>query len=96
MNSSFSSFLMRFHKVQQVSTAEKAKEIVADSKFPPAGRRGFGSPFTQGNWGVTVPEYLATANDVISVMVQIENQEAVQNVEQIAAVNGLGELLTSD
>ncbi|GLB38904.1 putative phosphoenolpyruvate pyruvate domain-containing protein [Lyophyllum shimeji] len=75
--------------VPMVSTVEKAREVVADSKFPPAGRRGFGSPFTHGNWGVNVGEYLTTANENISVMVQIENQEGVQNVEQIAAVEGI-------
>ncbi|KAF5383123.1 hypothetical protein D9615_004811 [Tricholomella constricta] len=75
--------------VPMISTAGKAKEVVSDCRFPPAGRRGFGSPFTHGNWGVSVPEYLATANDDISVMVQIENQEAVQNVEEIAAVDGI-------
>ncbi|KAG5650592.1 hypothetical protein H0H81_011710 [Sphagnurus paluster] len=75
--------------VPMVSTAEKAREVVSDCRFPPAGRRGFGSPFAHGNWGVSVPEYLATANDNISVMVQIENQEGVENVEHIAAVDGL-------
>ncbi|RDB17434.1 2-keto-3-deoxy-L-rhamnonate aldolase [Hypsizygus marmoreus] len=75
--------------VPMVSTVEKAKEIVSDCRFPPAGRRGFGSPFAHGNWGVTVPEYLTTANANICIMVQIENEEGVKNVEQIAAVDGI-------
>ncbi|KAG6889520.1 hypothetical protein C0995_000401 [Termitomyces sp. Mi166 len=75
--------------VPMVSTAEKAREIVADSRFPPLGRRGFGSAYTHGIWGVAVSEYLASANDDISVMVQIENQESVKNVKEIAAVDGI-------
>lgn len=75
---------------QQVSTAEKAREVVADSRFPPVGRRGFGSPFTHGVWGVTTSEYLESANRDILVMVQIENKEAVQNIHAIAEVEGIG------
>ncbi|KAG6862965.1 hypothetical protein C0991_009182, partial [Blastosporella zonata] len=55
------------------------REVVSDSRFPPLGRRGFGSPFAHTNWGVSSSEYLATANDSISVIVQIENQEAASN-----------------
>ncbi|KAJ7769450.1 Pyruvate/Phosphoenolpyruvate kinase-like domain-containing protein [Mycena metata] len=77
--------------VPMVSTAEKAAEVVADSRFPPGGRRGFGSSYTHGNWGpeVSVAEYLATANDTIVVMVQIETKEGLANVEAIAQVDGI-------
>ncbi|KAH7882862.1 Pyruvate/Phosphoenolpyruvate kinase-like domain-containing protein [Phlebopus sp. FC_14] len=75
--------------VPMVSSSEKAKEIVADSQFPPAGRRGFGNPFTQSTWGTTAAEYLKSANEHITVMIQIENREGVANVEEIAAVEGI-------
>ncbi|KAG6878855.1 hypothetical protein C0992_007118 [Termitomyces sp. T32_za158] len=75
--------------IPMVSTVEKAREIVADSRFPPIGRRGFGSPYTHGIWGVGVSEYLSTANDDISVMVQIETREGVKNMKEIAAVDGI-------
>ncbi len=68
--------------------------MVSDSKFPPVGRRGFGSPFTHGTWNVTVSDYLQTANDSILVMVQIETKEAVDAVSEIASVDGIGKLLT--
>ena len=76
-----------------MSTAEKAKEVVADSQFPPVGRRGFGSPFTHTIWGVAASEYLESANRDILVMVQIENREGVENVQAIAAVDGVGQYL---
>jgi 4-hydroxy-2-oxoheptanedioate aldolase len=75
-----------------VSSAEKAQEVVADSKFPPIGRRGFGSPYTHGTWGVTMQQYLETANDNVIVMVQIETKEAVESVQEIAQVKGIGRL----
>lgn len=74
-----------------MSTVEKAKEVVADSRFAPVGRRGFGSPFTPGIWGVNALEYLESANRDILVMVQIENKEGVENVHAIAAVDGIGQ-----
>ncbi|KJA21584.1 hypothetical protein HYPSUDRAFT_727524 [Hypholoma sublateritium FD-334 SS-4] len=73
-----------------ISTAAQAKQIVADSRFPPAGRRGFGSPFTHGLWGMeTSAEYLDTVNDSVLVMVQIETKEGVENVREIAQVDGV-------
>ncbi|KAJ7587110.1 Pyruvate/Phosphoenolpyruvate kinase-like domain-containing protein [Mycena floridula] len=72
-----------------ISTAEKAREVVAESRFPPQGRRGFGSPYTHDNWGVSVSEYLKTANESILVLAQIETAEGVQNVKDIAAVDGI-------
>ncbi|OAX39346.1 Phosphoenolpyruvate/pyruvate domain-containing protein [Rhizopogon vinicolor AM-OR11-026] len=75
--------------VPMVSTAEKAREIVADSRFPPGGRRGFGSPFTHGHWGLSAAEYINSANDSVVTMIQIETKEGVQNVDAIAAVDGI-------
>lgn len=55
------------------------------------GRRGFGSPFTHGIWDVTASEYIKTAaNENAVIMVQIENEEALRNVAQIAKVDGIG------
>ena len=78
--------------VLQVSTAEKAKEIVADSRFPNVGRRGFGSPFTPPSWGISPAEYFTSANENILVMVQIETQEGVANVKAIAETPGIGRI----
>ncbi|KAI0065063.1 Phosphoenolpyruvate/pyruvate domain-containing protein [Artomyces pyxidatus] len=75
--------------VPMIASAAKAREVVEDSRFPPVGRRGFGSPFTHGIWGVSAAEYLRTANDSVLVIVQIETQDAVVNVAEIAAVDGI-------
>ena len=55
--------------------------------------RGFGSPFTQYAWGprLSAAEYLAAANDAVLVLVQIETRDAVQNLDDILGVEGLGE-----
>ncbi|KAI0259688.1 Pyruvate/Phosphoenolpyruvate kinase-like domain-containing protein [Gloeopeniophorella convolvens] len=75
--------------VPMVGTAAQAREIAADSRFPPVGRRGLGSMFAHGVWGLTMDEYVREANEKILVIAQIETQEGVVNVEEIAQVDGL-------
>ncbi|KAF8580263.1 Phosphoenolpyruvate/pyruvate domain-containing protein [Ramaria rubella] len=76
--------------VPMVSSAEIARQIALDARFPPVGRRGHGSPFAHQTWGVTDAEYLGTkANDEVVVCVQIESRDAVENLEGIATTNGI-------
>ncbi|KAI9677005.1 MAG: hypothetical protein M1817_006844 [Caeruleum heppii] len=71
-------------------TADDARKLVASSKFPPRGIRGFGSPFPMGTFNnENVTEYLQQANDSLLTIVQIETKEALQNVEDIAKVPGV-------
>ena len=77
-----------------MSTAAQAKSVVAAARFPPKGIRGFGSPFTQTAWGVSVADYLAQANDGIVVMTQVETVDAVKNLDEILSVDGLGKHTT--
>ncbi|KAI0136343.1 HpcH/HpaI aldolase/citrate lyase family protein [Xylariales sp. AK1849] len=72
-------------------TPEEAKKIVAAAKFPPIGQRGLGSPFAMERFNPipTMTEYLQHANDSLLTMVQIETKEALDAVEEIAAVPGI-------
>ena len=70
--------------------------MVAAARFPPKGIRGFGSPFTQTAWGISVVDYLAQANDGIVVMTQVETVDAVKNLDEILTVDGLGEHATAE
>jgi citrate lyase beta subunit len=79
--------------VPQINTAEEARQIVQYSKFPPQGLRGQGSAFPAIAHGLTTPEYMLSANQTILTMIQIETVAGVENVEEIAAVPGVGELL---
>ncbi|EIW77447.1 phosphoenolpyruvate pyruvate domain-containing protein [Coniophora puteana RWD-64-598 SS2] len=75
--------------VPMVENAAKAREIASDARFPPVGRRGFGSPFNHGFWGLSAAEYMQGANESVIVMVQIETKAGVDHVEEIAAVDGI-------
>lgn len=75
-------------------TPEDAKRLVSSAKFPPMGTRGFGSPFAHHVWGLdNQTQYLKEANDAILTIVQIETQEALDNVDAIAKVPGVDILL---
>ncbi|KAI8278844.1 4-hydroxy-2-oxo-heptane-1,7-dioate aldolase [Colletotrichum sp. SAR11_57] len=77
--------------VPLLRTPQEAKDLVQSAKFPPWGRRGFGSPLAMErfNPAPTMTEYLQQANDSLLTMVQIETQEALNSVEDIAAVEGI-------
>ena len=74
-------------------TVEDARSLVQAAKFPPKGKRGFGSPFSMGAFDVTGKltgfEYMNAANENIVTIVQIETKEAFENVEEIAKVEGI-------
>ena len=64
------------------------------AKFPPAGVRGFGSPFAMYRFGLqSNTEYLQQANDGIVIVAQIETRQALDNVAAIAKVPGIDVLL---
>ncbi|KAI3332152.1 Pyruvate/Phosphoenolpyruvate kinase-like domain-containing protein [Xylariaceae sp. AK1471] len=72
-------------------SVEEAKKIVTAAKFPPQGQRGLGSPFSMERFNPipTMTEYLQHANESLLTIVQIETQEALDAVEEIAAVPGI-------
>lgn len=71
-----------------VETAEQAAQAVASTRYPPEGIRGV-SVSHRGNMFGTVPDYFAQSNKNISILVQIESQTGVDNVEAIAATEGV-------
>jgi 2-keto-3-deoxy-L-rhamnonate aldolase RhmA len=75
--------------VPLIRTADDALRAVSACLYPPAGIRGFG-PRRPSNYGqLSGPEFCASANAAISVIVQIEHIEAVNNIDAILSVPGL-------
>ena len=72
-------------------SADQARELVQAAKFPPMGKRGFGSPIAMERFNPmpSFTEYLQQANSALLTMVQIETQEALEQVDEIAAVEGI-------
>lgn len=72
-----------------VSTAEDAALLVHYCMYPPKGERSFGPLRPNLIYG---RDYVGSANDIINVFPMIETAEAVENIEKIAAVPGIGGL----
>ena len=68
---------------------EAARAIVSSSKFAPQGTRGCGSPFTHQVFSVESRTYELECNSNLLVIVQIESRSGVENVHDIASVDGV-------
>jgi len=76
----------------QINSAEAAAAVVQMAKYPPNGQRGVGVSRAHG-YGLHFQEYVSSANDEVTVVVQAEHIEAVRNIEEIAAVPGIDAVL---
>ncbi|ROV55340.1 2-dehydro-3-deoxyglucarate aldolase [Neisseria chenwenguii] len=74
--------------VPYVESEEDALQAVASTRYPPVGIRGV-SVSHRNNGYATIPDYFKVINDNIGVMVQVESRKGVENVEKIAAVDGV-------
>lgn len=88
--------------VPLLHSVEDAKNIVNYSKFPPTGSRGLGSGLSMEKWiagktgevtEISMADYYRDANSSILVIAQIETKGALEQVDQIAAVEGIDVLL---
>lgn len=75
--------------VPHCESAAEARKWVEWVKFPPQGKRGLDGSGADADFGLAdVHEYLAHANKETFLVLQIEDKEAVEQVEEIAAVAG--------
>ena len=71
----------------QVRDRKEAENVVRWAKFHPEGMRGFNGSGVDGNYGaLPIKEYTRKANAETFIAIQIENVEALNDVEKIAAV----------
>ncbi|KAL6248891.1 hypothetical protein RBB50_003954 [Rhinocladiella similis] len=79
--------------VPMCETKEQAEAIVRACKYPsarwPQGTRGAGAMYAPAAFNQTGRDYLLSANDNVMICVQIESRKAVENVEEITAVDGI-------
>ena len=75
-----------------VNTAEQAEYIVRSARYSPAGSRGVGLGRAHG-YGMRFKEYIDSANELVTVVVQAEHAQAVENIESIVKVEGIDAVL---
>ncbi|HEY8447650.1 MAG TPA: aldolase/citrate lyase family protein [Thermomicrobiales bacterium] len=76
--------------VPMVEDEAQARLIVQSAKYPPMGRRGCAFGIAHDDYsGGDVFEKMQSANDEIMLIAQIETARGVENVDAIAAVEGI-------
>ena len=74
--------------VPYVSTADEARAAVSYTRYPPAGVRGVAGTTRATRFG-RVTDYAKRAHQEICLLVQVETQQALDNIEAICAVQGV-------
>jgi 2-dehydro-3-deoxyglucarate aldolase/4-hydroxy-2-oxoheptanedioate aldolase len=76
--------------VPMVETEEQAQRIADSCRYPPVGRRGAAFGVAHDDYtGGDVLAKMQQANDNVLLIAQIETARGLENVEQIAAVDGI-------
>ncbi|RMF89546.1 MAG: 2-dehydro-3-deoxyglucarate aldolase [Nitrospinota bacterium] len=78
-------------QVPHVNTAEDARRAVESVKFHPQGKRGLAAGTRPASYGLglSMAEYTVEANRETLVCVQLEEEEALHNLESILQVEGV-------
>ena len=73
-----------------INTPDEALKIVQSSKYPPQGKRGAGFGFAHDNYLNQDPlSYIEKANNLLINIIQIETKTSLENVEDIASIDGV-------
>lgn len=79
--------------IPNIRTIEQVQEVIDAAKFSPIGHRGFCPNRTSGwgsqDWAVNVNAYMAESNTRCKVLPQCETTEALEKIDEIAALDGV-------
>ncbi len=78
--------------VPQINNAEEAQAAVNAAKYPTCGNRGVGLARAH-EYGISFTDYLVSANDETCVVIQAETQGAIEQIEDIIAINYVDAIL---
>jgi len=75
--------------VPMIESRETAEAVVRATRYPPLGIRGVGSALARASRWNRISSYLHNASEEICLLVQAESRKALENVEEIASVDGV-------
>lgn len=75
--------------VPMVERAEQAELLVRATQYPPVGFRGVGSSLARASRFSAIPDYLATADAEICLLLQVENRRGMAALDDILATDGV-------
>ncbi|MCP5119417.1 MAG: aldolase [bacterium] len=71
------------------NSVELARQAVAACRYPPAGQRGYGTGLWSLRWPVPGGGFPDFADKNVMVVIMIEKTEAVEKIDEIAAIPGI-------
>ena len=75
--------------VPRIKSADEARTAVNYLRYPPAGCRGVSRINPATNFGIDADAYLASANESLLTIIQIETREGLEQIEEIATIDGV-------
>ena len=75
--------------IPMVDTDEQARQMVAATRYPPAGIRGVGAGIARASrWG-SISDYVENANQQVCLLLQVETSKGLENLKAIANQPGV-------
>lgn len=75
--------------IPNVSTVEQAQMLLKYARVPPLGQRGAATSTRNSNYGLQYQRYVEEVNDNLLIVAQIESAEGIQNLDDIAKIDGI-------
>ncbi|SLN62100.1 2-keto-3-deoxy-L-rhamnonate aldolase [Roseovarius albus] len=75
--------------IPMVESADQARELVRAVRYPPHGIRGVGYALARASQFAAIPDYFATADKEICLLVQVESKAGLDALDDILAVEGV-------
>ncbi|MFA7438061.1 HpcH/HpaI aldolase/citrate lyase family protein [Castellaniella sp.] len=75
--------------VPNVSSADMAGEVVRMARIRPGGDRGVAQTTRASGYGAEYEDYIASVNGGLLIVTQIESRRAVDEIDAIAAIDGV-------
>ncbi|MDS9469906.1 HpcH/HpaI aldolase/citrate lyase family protein [Paracoccus sp. MBLB3053] len=75
--------------IPMIESAEQATRAARACRYPPEGVRGVGSALARASRFAAIPDYLATANAQICLILQVETRAGLAALDEIAATEGV-------
>ncbi len=89
----------RFHRIldlgaegimcPRINDPQEAQRAADAMRYPPDGVRGVAHMVRATNFGANAADYLASSKDTLVGIVQVESEQALNSVDDIAAIDGI-------
>lgn len=75
--------------VPLIESADQARDVVAACRYPPGGIRGVGAAAARSGRFGGIPDYVATADEQICILIQVESRAGIAALDDILQVDGI-------